>query len=122
VMGIIVMISHLNLCLCFRLDLKLLWPGQSIEQKASSLFLDFYQNVFLLLLLALVLSNWGWCHWRCQLTCICCLSRDCCACDAWCMYHNSSIFCSAYKFFFACYLVDPVVVPGDIGHEFAQSA
>jgi hypothetical protein len=44
-MGILVMRSHPKLCLRFRLDLLLLWPGQSIKQQASSLFLDFYQNV-----------------------------------------------------------------------------
>ncbi len=33
-----------KMVLCFRLDLKWLWPGQSIEQQASSLFLDFYLN------------------------------------------------------------------------------
>jgi hypothetical protein len=30
--------SHLKLFLRFGLDLKLLWPGQSMEQQASSLF------------------------------------------------------------------------------------
>ncbi len=36
--------SHPKLFLRFGLNLKLLWPGQIIEQQASSLFLDYYKN------------------------------------------------------------------------------
>jgi hypothetical protein len=36
--------SHPKLFLHFRLDLKLLWPGKSIKQQASSLFLDYYKK------------------------------------------------------------------------------
>jgi hypothetical protein len=47
--------SHPKIFLHFGLGLKLLWPGQSIEQQASSLFFDYYKNgIFLLSLLALV--------------------------------------------------------------------
>jgi hypothetical protein len=61
--------SHLKLFLRFRLDWMFLWPGKSIEQQASSLFLDYYQNGnFLLSLLALVFHHEGRCHWLCQAT------------------------------------------------------
>ncbi len=34
----------------------------------------------------------------------------------------ASFFCFACEFFFECFDVDPTVVVGDLGHEFAQSA
>jgi hypothetical protein len=49
-LGILVVGSHPKLFLRFGLDLKLLWLGQIIEQKASSLFLDYYKTVLILLL------------------------------------------------------------------------
>jgi hypothetical protein len=53
-LGILVMRSHPKIFWRFELNMKLLLPGQSIEQQASSLFLDYYKNGnFLLLSLAL---------------------------------------------------------------------
>jgi hypothetical protein len=31
-------------------------------------------------------------------------------------------FCFACRFFFVCFVVNPTVIAGDLGHEFAQSA
>ncbi len=31
-------------------------------------------------------------------------------------------FCFACKFFFVCFVVDPMFIAGDLGNEFAQSA
>ncbi len=43
-LDILIVGSHPKLCLRFGLDSKLLWPGQSIEQQASSLFLEYQQR------------------------------------------------------------------------------
>ncbi len=43
-LGILVVGSNLKLFLRFGLNLKLLWLGQSIEQQASSSFLEYQQN------------------------------------------------------------------------------
>ncbi len=68
-LGILIGRSHPKLFSCFGLNLKLLWPGQSIEQQAPSLFLDYYKNgYFLLSSLVLVFCHWGQCHWLCQAT------------------------------------------------------
>jgi hypothetical protein len=35
---------------------------------------------------------------------------------------TASFFCFACEFFFVCFVVDPMFVVGDLGHEFTQSA
>jgi hypothetical protein len=68
-LGILVVGSHPKLFLRFGLDLKFLWPSQSIEQQASSLFLEYYQNgIFCCCCLGLFFRHWRQCHRFCQVT------------------------------------------------------
>jgi hypothetical protein len=54
---------------------------------------------------------WGWCPWRCQLTCLRCSSAS--------VAHVLFFFCYL-QLFFASFVVDlDSLVAGDLRHEFA---
>jgi hypothetical protein len=90
-MGILVVRSHPKLFLCFGLDLKLLWQGQSIEQQCPCIEEILPKMVFLLSLLALVLLSLGTMSLALPGV-ICCLSSNCFAGDTWCTCHSGCGF------------------------------
>jgi hypothetical protein len=117
--------SHPKYFLRCGLNLKLLWPGHSIEQQASSLFFGLSTNkivVFVVVARACsVVSRDG-------------ITGSAKRLDLWLIQQSSRVtrgvrvttalffFCFACEFFFVCFVVDPMFITGDLGHEFAQSA
>ncbi len=54
--------------------------------------------------------------------CVHCLSRECCARDAWRKCHMAAFLLFLHEFFITCFVVVlNVLVTGDLRHEYAQS-
>jgi hypothetical protein len=101
-LGILVVRSHLELFLRFGLNLKLLWPGQSIEQQASSLFLDYYKNGFFVVAARACLLSLKTVSLDLPGNMICCLSSNQRVSDVW---HMSRRFCFFLLFCCFCLLL-----------------
>jgi hypothetical protein len=117
--------SHPKYFSRFGLDLKLLWPGQSIEQQASSLLFGLSTNkmvVFVVVTCACSVVTRDGVTGSAKRLSLRLIQQSSRVTRGVCVTMASCFFCFAYEFFFVCFVVDPTFVAGDLGHEFARSA